>query len=157
MRSDHAGVQFGNIQQGVEHAVDGFDGFLDLADQRFGFHVADAVRQIGEKQAQRVNRLTQVVTGGREKPSFCGIGLFRPLSGRIQYFLASLEFADVGIGQNPATVGHVRLQDFDDRAIRAPVLHRARSSQCYRRIGGVQHLTQRLAGVGGPVVQPEQA
>lgn len=84
MRADHPGVQFGNIQQGVEHTVDGGDGLLDLPDQGLGLGIADPIRQVGEKQAQRVDGLAQVVAGGRQKPGLGRVGLLRSLASGVQ-------------------------------------------------------------------------
>ena len=102
--ADHAGIQLGDVQQGAQHTVDGLDGVLDLLDQGLGFGIAHPIYQIGEKQAQSMDGLAQIMAGGGEEPGFRRVGPLRFLAGRIQRFFPMFEFADIGAGQYPATV-----------------------------------------------------
>ena len=44
MGMDHSSIQFGYIQQSVEHGIDSFNRIFDLFDQRCRFRVTNALR-----------------------------------------------------------------------------------------------------------------
>src|SRR5262249_13854905 len=66
----HAGVEFGNVEQGVKQLVHRQDRSVDPLNQPAalgGFHVA---AQLRDEQAECMQRLAQIVTRRRKKPGF---------------------------------------------------------------------------------------
>ncbi len=72
MRLDDAGIQPGQVQQGIEQALHGRGGGLDVFGQTPGFLVPDPIFQGRHQQGEGMQGLPQVVAGRRQE---AGLGL----------------------------------------------------------------------------------
>ena len=77
LRIDDPGFELIDVEQRVQHARHDLKRLVELADQRQGGFVLDRLRQNTAQQADGLQRLAQIVTGGGEKTRFAEIGPLR--------------------------------------------------------------------------------
>ena len=74
VRRQHAGIELGDVEQGIEQLVHGLDGGIDAGDEPGALRRVGLVAQLRREQVQGVQRLAQVVAGRREKARLGEIG-----------------------------------------------------------------------------------
>ena len=74
VRCQDAGIELGDIEQGIEQFVHGVDGGIDPGDEPRALGRIGLVAQLRREQVERVERLAQVVAGHREKARFGEVG-----------------------------------------------------------------------------------
>src|SRR5436190_2096149 len=72
-RLDNAGVKTRDIQQRAEQIVHGAYRAVDMVDQSLCFNIHRPGAQRADEHAQRMDRLAQIVTCGREEARFCQV------------------------------------------------------------------------------------
>ena len=75
-RCEHAGVELGNVQQCVEELVHCGNGGIDPLDNVIAVRRIERRAQLRNEEAQRMQRLAQVMACGREKAGLGQIGQF---------------------------------------------------------------------------------
>src|SRR5205814_1050664 len=79
-RLDNAGVKTRDIQQRAEQIVHGAYRAVDMVDQSLCFNIHRPGAQRADEHAQRMDRLAQIVTCGREEARFCQVRLMSQIA-----------------------------------------------------------------------------
>ncbi len=74
VRGEHAGIELGHVEQGIEQLVHGSDGGIDAANEAGALRRIGLVAELRREQVERVQRLAQVVAGRREKARLGEVG-----------------------------------------------------------------------------------
>ena len=86
LSADDPRLELVDVEQRVQHARHGAHGLVEPADQPQGGLVLDLLRQILLQQADRLQRLAQIMAGGGEEPRLAEIGLLGLPLGGLQRF-----------------------------------------------------------------------
>src|ERR1700739_1897492 len=81
LSADDPGLELVDVEERVQHARHRAHSFVESADQAQGGFVLNLLRQYFMQQADRLQRLAQIMAGGGKESGLAEIGLLRPPPG----------------------------------------------------------------------------
>src|SRR5262245_7631470 len=77
VRAQHVGIELGNVEERIEELIHGSNRGIDPLEQSMTIRRVQTALQLCNEQAQRVQRLPQIVAGGRQRTRFSQVGKFQ--------------------------------------------------------------------------------
>src|SRR5208282_4846462 len=95
LSADNPGLQLVDVKECVQHARHSAHGLVESADQAQRGFILELLRQHLLEQADRLQRLAQIMAGGSEEPRLAEIGVLGLPLGGLQRLRHMLAFGDV--------------------------------------------------------------